>query len=371
MTNAYSIDTSVSKQVKPRSTKQLTTAQFIRRARLIHADRNYDYRGVVYTNNRAKVFIICPEHGFFAQTAKDHLTGRGCRGCGINQVAKKNSSNLELFLLAIKKVHIGKCYSYDKTVYSGNKNKIIVTCSKHGDFKQIASDHLNGSGCQKCAHEIATKKRKSAIDRKRMERGEPKPIVKVFKDAYAQYTTELFISRATHLHGGVYDYSQSIYVNSNTKKLAIMCNEHGVFWQTPNSHLRGRGCPDCGKLTGGYSRTNFQDACDKNHGGYGYLYVIQCFKGDEVFYKVGRTSNSVSSRFSGKGMPYSYREVYVIYNLGGFVFDMERELHKLLSKFRHEPSIYFEGRTECFTTIKPIEQLLKKLANTEQLQLIA
>ena len=29
-------------------------------------------------------------------------------------------------------------------------------------------------------------------------------------------------------------------------KVNIICNEHGVFNQTPNDHINGKGCPKCG-----------------------------------------------------------------------------------------------------------------------------
>lgn len=57
-------------------------------------------------------------------------------------------------------------------------------------------------------------------------------------------TTEEFIQRAREVHGDKYDYSKVEYKNSSTK-ICIICKTHGEFWQTPNSHLRGNGCPDC------------------------------------------------------------------------------------------------------------------------------
>ena len=53
------------------------------------------------------------------------------------------------------------------------------------------------------------------------------------------------------MHGNKYDYSKVDYKNNKTK-ICIICPVHGEFWQTPNSHLSGRGCPKCGgskKLT--------------------------------------------------------------------------------------------------------------------------
>ena len=62
--------------------------------------------------------------------------------------------------------------------------------------------------------------------------------------------TILFIEKARKVHKNRYDYSEVKYVNSQTK-VTIICNEegHGKFLQTPNMHLRNRGCPKCGILT--------------------------------------------------------------------------------------------------------------------------
>ena len=58
-------------------------------------------------------------------------------------------------------------------------------------------------------------------------------------------TKEEFIKEATEKHEGKYDYSNVEYVNAHTK-VCIVCSEHGEFWQTPTSHLSGRGCSKCG-----------------------------------------------------------------------------------------------------------------------------
>ena len=57
-------------------------------------------------------------------------------------------------------------------------------------------------------------------------------------------TTEEFIVEAKMVHGNKYDYSKVEYVNAHTK-VCIICPKHGEFWQTPNSHLNGRGCSKC------------------------------------------------------------------------------------------------------------------------------
>ena len=60
---------------------------------------------------------------------------------------------------------------------------------------------------------------------------------------------DVFVIKANEKHNGKYIYIDSIYINAHTK-VKIICPLHGEFWQTPNSHLNGRGCPECGKILG-------------------------------------------------------------------------------------------------------------------------
>lgn len=57
-------------------------------------------------------------------------------------------------------------------------------------------------------------------------------------------TTEQFIARAISKHGDRYTYDKCIYVDNYTSVI-ITCPEHGDFTQTPNKHIRGRGCREC------------------------------------------------------------------------------------------------------------------------------
>ncbi len=61
------------------------------------------------------------------------------------------------------------------------------------------------------------------------------------------YTTEKFIIDSLKKHNNYYDYSESIYVGKHTK-LKIICPKHGLFEQTAGDHLRGRGCKICGHI---------------------------------------------------------------------------------------------------------------------------
>src|SRR5205085_1280953 len=55
---------------------------------------------------------------------------------------------------------------------------------------------------------------------------------------------ELFIQRAIILHKNKYDYSKVVYKNAITHVI-IICEEHGEFNQTPDSHLHNHGCKNC------------------------------------------------------------------------------------------------------------------------------
>lgn len=58
-------------------------------------------------------------------------------------------------------------------------------------------------------------------------------------------TREKFIEKAKVIHNGKYDYSKVNYVNNRTK-VCIICPEHGEYYISPDSHLRGRECKLCG-----------------------------------------------------------------------------------------------------------------------------
>lgn len=61
-------------------------------------------------------------------------------------------------------------------------------------------------------------------------------------------TLQEFIREAQLIHSAKYDYKKSVYVD-NKHKIIIICPIHGEFTQTPDSHLRGCGCPSCGKIS--------------------------------------------------------------------------------------------------------------------------
>jgi len=140
------------------------------------------------------------------------MKGIGCSLCSNKIKSKKSLYSLEDFIIKANSVHNTK-YDYSKSIYITSKDKITIICPVHGEFLQLAADHLRGCGCSKCYGNSL-----KAIDE--------------------------FISQANIKHNNKYDYSKSIYVNSLTKTI-IKCKLHGEFLQAPQDHLSGRGCPIC------------------------------------------------------------------------------------------------------------------------------
>jgi hypothetical protein len=110
-------------------------------------------------------------------------------------------------------------YDYSLTGYKHSKAKVDILCPIHGLFRQMPNDHLNGRGCPKCGAE---------------------KVASIKKDNF-----NIFVKKATQVHGDTYDYSLVTYVNSK-QKIKIICSIHGTFDQSPNHHLNGAGCPKCG-----------------------------------------------------------------------------------------------------------------------------
>lgn len=57
-------------------------------------------------------------------------------------------------------------------------------------------------------------------------------------------TQEEVITRLTNTFGDKLDISKVTYI-TNRVNVCIVCPIHGEFYQTPHSHLSGRGCPKC------------------------------------------------------------------------------------------------------------------------------
>lgn len=272
---------------------------FIKKSNEVHKNK-YDYCKVRYVKSTAKVIIICPKHGAFEQEANSHVQGKGCKECYLESPGKNLLlSNAEV-VKRLKKIH-GERYGYKKINYFGVSKPITLVCQKHGEFDILASSSFEGSGCQKCSIE---KRRKSSheflqqiidvfgslYDFSKVDYVNSETRVEVIcKDhgSWLSYPSSLlgghgcrhcghesralkatkttydFIHESTLIHGDKYDYQAVDYVKSDVP-VEIICRNHGSFYQSPHTHLKGSGCLQCGfETTHNSSRLSRSDFIER------------------------------------------------------------------------------------------------------------
>jgi hypothetical protein len=122
--------------------------EFISKANIKHKGY-YDYSKVDYINALTKVEIICPKHGIFEQQPNNHLHGQGCIKCMGDRVRKSRISNTEEFIKKSQKIH-KDLYDYSKVEYIKGRDKVIIICPYHGEFKQTPFAHSSPSMSQGC-----------------------------------------------------------------------------------------------------------------------------------------------------------------------------------------------------------------------------
>ena len=175
-------------------------------------------------------------------------------------------------------IKFGDKFNYDEIDYIDSTTKIKIKCNKHNlFFYQAPSEHLrNKNGCNACTRNpkvntdyfvqkskeihgdrydyslteyIDSSKKVDVICKEHgvfsvLPNNHYKQNCPKCKEKDRYLTTKDFIDKACILHNK-YDYSETEYINSKTKVI-IKCEEHGVFEQIPNDHLNGKGCPKCG-----------------------------------------------------------------------------------------------------------------------------
>ena len=192
--------------------KSLTQNDFISRSNLIHKNF-YDYSKTIYKNVDTKVLITCPTHGDFTQRPDHHLSGRKCKKCSFEQFHFNNINAIKMKFINESKRKWDNKYSYDKVDYKTAKDKVIIMCPIHGEFKQTPDSHLKHE-CIKCSTIKGSDKQRR--------------------------TLREFIELSNNLHNKFYQYNKTVYISDKTK-LTITCPIHGDFEQLPYNHLMGKG----------------------------------------------------------------------------------------------------------------------------------
>lgn len=182
------------------------------------------------------------------------------------------------FVQKSNEIHSRK-YKYDASSFINLQSKVKIFCPIHGEFEQIAQEHMRGHGCLKCAVE---KRGKNTLLNK-----------------------DEFLRLAKEIHGDKYDYSKVDYVNATTK-VTIICAKHGEFDQSPLNHvIKKHGCPKCKGR--GLTREEVIDRFKFVHGDkYNYSKFIFTRMDDKsiiICPKHGEFLQSASKHAKGKGCP--------------------------------------------------------------------
>lgn len=192
--------------------RALTQDEYIERVSKIH-DAKYDYSLVKYKNSRTKIAIVCPIHGLFYQRADLHMHGAGCPACG----GRKKLIQAEY--IARAKAKWGDLCDYSLVEYVNMRSDVRIKCNICGTvYSQCADSHLEFRGCPVCANEGRSQKCRMSFDE--------------------------FLFRAHNVHGDIYDYSVTKWVDFLTD-IVVGCPIHGNVKISPRFHLEGCGCPKC------------------------------------------------------------------------------------------------------------------------------
>lgn len=270
-------------------------------------------------------------------------------------------------------------FIYTDSFYQGMLIPIKIICPEHGVFLQTPARHLAQIwGCPQCA--------------------------KLEKEKKQLGNTDEFIRRAKLIHGDAFDYTESIYINANSKikifcnscntfihplvsthlggakcihcihkalnsnttefvtkalcvhkdkfdyslvdykdcksKVDIICKTHGVFKQSPSNHLAGRGCPHCAHEIIHMNRYKNTPT------------IFYSFKYQGVF-KVGITTKTPFDRYKGEGVDWDKITdlVEIKYNTFIEAYMFEQFLLCNYQEYRYfgEPIFRYTGNTEVFT----------------------
>lgn len=132
-------------------------AKLIRKAKVIHADKDLDYSQMGFVNYRTKVKLTCNKTGrdgkphgdfeVFPFVLKDE-NSYVCPKCWVEDI----TLTTEEFITRAEKIHGKGKYDYSQSDYRGGDEYIKIGCKEHGYFYQKAAAHLAGRGCWECSH---------------------------------------------------------------------------------------------------------------------------------------------------------------------------------------------------------------------------
>lgn len=319
--------------------KRLTLEEFIKRAEEIHGKGRYDFTNTNYVNNRTSVLVKCNLCGKELSIYPSSFLINKNSGCDCQPKEKSPVHDLESFIEEAEKLYGKDKYDFSNSKYLGMKKPIKIFCNNcKSYFWKTPYNFLHGSECS-CYRKITTE---TFIERAEDIYGvgrygyqesvyvNNKTPIKIFcpecnkyfyktphafidgklgcrdcslkeKSNNQKLTTEEFIKRAVKIHGNLYDYSESNYIDTKTP-VKIKDNETGdIFWQKPESHLHGYGNP---KRSDSFGEKIIRQCLEKLNIDYRKEYFVK----DKI---KGRNSNIVRIDFQCN---INNQEIWIEYN---------------------------------------------------------
>nr|QQV29495.1 hypothetical protein K-LCC10_0240 [Kaumoebavirus] len=192
-----------------------TFEMFLEDVKEIHGDI-FEFDPATYTKVLENVSAKCKkcEHEW---SANPHSMLRKDQPSGCPKCSGKLRKTFEMFVEDVKEVH-GDIFEFERESYHSTQKRVNAACKKC-DYKwsPFAQHFLRRdvpSGCSKCA-------------------------------GNARKTPQEIIEMSRERHGGTYEYREES-ITTTSKKMTVVCKQHGDFYQTPSDHIHGGyGCPSC------------------------------------------------------------------------------------------------------------------------------
>lgn len=229
-----------------------------------------------------RIPLICPIHGEFLTTARNHKnSGSGCPYCGKEKAKSKNTTSLDEFKRKVEEVHGDKFIVIDET-YVKTSDYVVIKCNTCGNtFKITGRNLLAGYGCPHC-HPFPKKLTHQEFVEKLNKLMPNLEVLSEYKSTrdkitirckihdYTFTTTpkrlfagnncqkcyderrgetnrkdvETLLEELGRINDYTYPYIESEYKN-NKSKLTVICPEHGEFKMSANKLLKGQKCSKC------------------------------------------------------------------------------------------------------------------------------
>lgn len=172
-------------RVKTSEAHRYDNDTFIRKAKIVHYDADYDYSDTHYVDSRTKIAVNCKKigsngkvHGIFYATPDNFLMGKGCPKCG-NLISKAEDDIYEHIKAVLGDVGV---FRRDKSLLNGKELDIYIPSIG------IAFEY-NGL---RWHSELFGKDRYYHLDKKRECEKKGVILFHIFEDEYAHHRHALF-----------------------------------------------------------------------------------------------------------------------------------------------------------------------------------